>query len=215
MVQLTRAGLVVSASARDLERLHGQFDRLHCILLSSLLEPGLLRMIQRQLDTATFNPKTHKEISLELCMAENSASHLLHFLANDPQLFELIQQLTGCGRIGCFTGRVYRMVPGAHHYDSWHDDMIEHRMIGMSINLSAQVYSGGTFQMRNRRSGNIIHEAANIGFGDGIIFRLSPQLQHRITDVEGAAPKTAFAGWFQSQPDFYADLRNQTVPACT
>ncbi len=140
-------------------------------------------------------------------MAENQAVHMLLFLANHPQLFQLIRQITGCGAIGCFSGRVYRMVPGSQHYDSWHSDMIDHRMIGMSINLSPKVYSGGIFQMRDRDSRQIIHETANTGFADGIIFRLSTQLQHRITEVEGSVPKTAFAGWFQSDPDFHAVLR--------
>lgn len=207
MVQLTRAGTTVSASAGDLEQLRRQFDRLQCILLPSLLDPGLLHVIQRQIDAATFNQRTHEGIGAEICMAENQAVYMLHFLANDPHLFQIIQQITGCGPIGCFTGRVYRMVPGSQHYDSWHDDIIEHRMIGMSINLSPEVYSGGIFQIRDRDSPQIIHEVANTGFGDGIVFRLTAQLQHRVTEVDDSVPKTAFAGWFQSEPDVYADLK--------
>ena len=212
MVQLTRAGVTVSASAGDLDLLHSQFDRLHCILLPSLLDPGLLHGIQRQIDAATFNQKIHEGLSVELCLEDRIVSHLLYFLANDPQLFEFIQHITGCGRIGCFFGRVYRMMPGAQHYDSWHDDMIEHRMVGMSINLSTSIYSGGILQIRDRNSLHIVNEVANTGFGDGIIFRLSSQLQHRVTEVAGSAPKTAFAGWFQSEPDFYAVLRQTPSP---
>lgn len=212
MVQLTRTGIAVSALAGGVEHLRRQFDRLHCILLPSLLEPGLLHVIQRHIDAAIFNPKTHEGIGTEICMTENQAAYTLRFLANDPQLFQLIRQITACGPIGCFAGRVYRMVPGSQHYDSWHDDMIEHRMIGMSINLSPEVYSGGVFQIRDRDSRQIIHEAANIGYGDGIIFRLSSQLQHRITEVACSVPKTAFAGWFQSEPDFHALLRKAPQP---
>lgn len=207
MVQLTRAGAVCAASAFDLKRLRGQFDRLHCILLPSLLEPGLLHIIERQIEGATFNHRVHEGIGAELCMADDVASHLLHFLVNDPQLFKTIRRITGCGRIGCFSGRVYRMLPGSHHFDSWHDDLFDHRMIGMSINLSTWVYSGGIFQIRNLRSPHMVHEVTNVSLADAIIFRLSPQLQHRVTRVEGSVPKTAFAGWFRSEPDFYAELR--------
>ena len=97
-------------------------------------------------------------------------------------------------------GRVYRMIPGSGHYDSWHSDMIGHRMIGMSINLSPEPYSGGVFQLRERDSEQILYEVANTGLGDAILFRLADHLQHRITDVDGTIPKTAFAGWFQSEP---------------
>ena len=42
------------------------------------------------------------------------------------------------------------------------------------------------------------------GNGDAIIFRLASHLQHRNTNVTGSTPKTAFAGWFRSDPpDFF------------
>ena len=140
-------------------------------------------------------------------MTENIASRMLEFLTNDQKLFEIIQQITGCDRIGCFSGRMYRMMPGRDHYDSWHNDMLEHRMVAMSINLSEGFYSGGLLQIRDRHSQQILHEVANLGVGDAIVFRLAHSLQHRVTNVEGAVPKTAFAGWFRSQPDFYQELR--------
>lgn len=212
MMQLTRWGTACTASAGDLERLRGQFDRDRCIRLHSILEPGLLRAIARQIDTATFSRQAYKGLGTELCMEENPAEQTLVFLANDPQLFRLIRQITGCGPIGCFTGRVYRMVPGSRHHTSWHNDRLEHRIVGMSINLSEQVYSGGIFQLRDSASPHMLYEIANTGFSDAIIFQISPRLEHRVTEVDGSVPKTAFAGWFQSQPDFYARLRNQTVP---
>ena len=101
------------------------------------------------------------------------------------------------------------MIPDCGHYDSWHDDLIEHRIIAMSINLSTEIYSGGLLQIRNRNSEEIIQEVANVGFGDAIVFRLANSLQHRITNVEGIVPKTAFAGWFRSQPDFLSFLSKE------
>jgi hypothetical protein len=80
----------------------------------------------------------------------------------------------------------------------------------MSINLSREVYSGGRLQIRDHVSGEIVSEVANAGIGDAVIFRLSDRLQHRITDVEGTASKTAFAGWFRAQPDFMSLLRKQS-----
>ncbi len=143
---------------------------------------------------------------------DNAVFRLLHFLMHDPRLFEIIRRITGCGRIGCFVGRVYRFVPGARHYDSWHSDVIYHRMIAVSTNLGRGIYTGGIFQMRKAHSLRIIHEAANTGPGDAIIFRISPGLRHRVTTVEGSVPKTAFAGWFCSRPDFYAFLKKSKQP---
>ena len=206
MVQLTRSGLNVSGSADDLYRLRAQFDRQHCIQLRGLLDADVFGFIQRQIDHAEFVDKTHENIGVELCMTDNAALNLLFFLSNDDRFFQLVRELTGCDRIGAFMGRVYRMVPGTGHYDSWHNDCVAHRMIGMSVNLSPQIYAGGVFQLRERRSQEILTEAPNTGPGDAILFRIADHVEHRVTSVDGAVPKTAFAGWFVSEPDFLSLL---------
>ena len=39
------------------------------------------------------------------------------------------------------------------------------------------------------------------------IFRIADTLQHRVTPLTGAVPRTACAGWFMDEPDFAAELR--------
>lgn len=86
-------------------------------------------------------------------------------------------------------------------------------MIAMSLNLSAEVYSGAILQIRDARSKWLLHEVANAGFGGAIVFRLADYLEHPDTEVEGTYPKTAFAGWFQSQPDFLFVLKENARQA--
>ena len=69
-------------------------------------------------------------------------------------------------------------------------------MIGMSINLSADGYDGGTFEIRRFGSETLIASLPNVGLGDAILFRIADGLEHQVTAVRGAIPKTAFAGWF-------------------
>lgn len=204
MIRITRSGTVFSGSAEDLERLRFQFDQQHCIRLPGLLEPELLQVFHDQIERGEFSERIHEGIgsNKELCMLDHPTAVRLHFLLNGQKLFQIVQEITRCGRIGCFMGRVYRVIPGHGHHDSWHNDLVEHRMIAMSINLSAETYAGGILQIRDRDSKQILHEVANTGFGDVIIFRLARNLQHRITEVQGTVSKTAFAGWFMSQPDF-------------
>jgi hypothetical protein len=206
MVQISRVGVVCSGSADDVERQRLRFERCHVIRWPGLLKPDLLTLIQCQIDKAEFQERLHLGIGQELCMAHNATRSLLHFLINDPKLFRLVQHITRCRPIGCFTGRVYRMMPGSGHYDSWHADTEEHRVIAMSINLSHGLYEGGLLQLRESRSKKILSEAANCGPGDAILFRIAHQLEHRVTGLEGTLPKTAFAGWFRSEPGFRAVL---------
>jgi hypothetical protein len=134
-------------------------------------------------------------------MRENAVLVALFLLVNDERLFRLLEEVTGCGRIGCFRGRVYRMIPGPEFYHGWHDDVAGSRLAAMSINLSGEAYRGGVLQIREAGSKRILQEVANPGAGDAVVFRVSRQLEHRITEVEGCVPRTALAGFFESEPD--------------
>jgi len=212
MIRLTRAGAEFTGRPADIDRLRQQFDREHCIRLPGLLEPGLLQQVLDGIEHSSFSPRTHKDIGEELCLQNPGTIGLLTFLANDPRFFHIVQQTTGCGPIGCFAGRVYRMIPHSGHYDSWHDDLGDHRLVAMSLNLSSKVYAGGVLQIRKCATGQIVHAVPNTGLGDAILFRLSRELDHCVTEIDGAAPKTAFAGWFKSQPNFHASILRLTLP---
>src|SRR5207237_8656272 len=103
----------------------------------------------------------------------------------------------------------YRMTPNSSHHDAWHTDNTDGRLVAMSLNLSPQVYEGGVFQMRERESEQFLVEFANCGLGDAILFPISENLVHRVTEVQGNEPKTAFSGWFNATaPSFQARLEN-------
>ena len=210
-MQIGKSGVGISATPEALRGLRSEFERQHYLKFPRLLSAELLDFVQLQIADAHFYERVHEGIgsNKELCMGRNSAFAALQFLVNDRQLFELIQHATQCERIGCFQGRVYRVTADNGHHDSWHDDLGEDRLVGMSINLSSEPYAGGVLQLRDRVSGEIVSEVANDGCGDAVVFRLSNGLQHRITKVEGAAAKTAFAGWFRAQPDFVSLLRGE------
>ena len=212
-LQIKNSGVAYTGPADDLEVLRAQFAQQHFVKFDGLLEPKLLTSLQTRVDDGEFYERVHDQIgpNRELCMRDNAASAALMFLVNDKKLFQVIQDVTGCDAIGCFQGRVYRVEPDREHHDSWHDDVGEDRLLGMSINLSSQDYAGGVLQLRERSSGEIVAEAPNAGRGDAVVFRLSNRFQHRITNVEGAVAKTAFAGWFRAQPDFLSMLRSETL----
>jgi hypothetical protein len=218
VLQLTRSAPALTWTDADLRRLRLEFDARHCIHLPSLLDVDDVRFVRGQIDRGVFREKIHDSIGVEECLAQNAGLHLLNFLANDGRFFRLVQRLTGCDPIGAFIGRIYRMIPGAGHYDSWHTDCVAHRMVGMSVNLSAGVYAGGVFQLRPRGSTGIPVEAPNTGAGDAIMFRIDPHIEHRVTAVEGTVAKTAFAGWFVSEPRFFdllASASDNSLSAAT
>jgi hypothetical protein len=211
VITLNRNGVVVTATEGALQALREQFDREHVIRLPGLLDAEHRALTNQYIDEVGFLPRVHDGIGTELCLPDGRAARLLYFLVNDPALFTVIERITGCGPIGCFTGRVYRMVPGRDDYDTWHSDAIQNRMVGISVNLGPP-YEGGVFQLRDRPSKRMLGEAPNAGPGDAILFRIDKELEHWITPLRGTEPKTAFAGWFRSSPRFLTleDREGQT-----
>lgn len=172
--------------------------------LPKMFAGDLLRTILRAVDGGTFHERVHKGIgpNRELCLGGGTALGLLGFLTNDENLFRIVRRITCCAAITCFDGRVYRTLPAGGHCDAWHSDTGAHRLVAMSVNLSRDPYRGGVLRIRERSSRRIVRKVHNVGLGDAVLFRIDPRFEHRITDVQGSAAKTAFAGWFQSQPDF-------------
>jgi 2OG-Fe(II) oxygenase superfamily len=214
-IRIAKSGVVAGGLEGCLDDLRRQFEGEHYVRLPELFEPGLLRFIQTEIERGEFYERVHDGIksNKELCMKQSGAYGALLVFLNDEKLFQMIQSITQCDRIGCFEGRVYRVIPGQGHHDAWHSDMAEDRLVAMSINLSTEVYKGGTLQIRESASEKIISKVPNVGSGDAIIFGLSPHLQHQITEVKGKAPKTAFAGWFRAKPDFLSLLKGVSAPA--
>ena len=205
LIQVTKSGTIFSGKEEDLKQMRTEFDQNHYLRLPKLLEPELLDFIKSYVDQTEFiegpNPQG---LGTETCIKENPASHLLHFLMNDQKLYQIIEEITGCKKIGCFDGRIYYI--NSHHksYDRWHNDDGRTRMITLSINLSSGIYSGGILKIRNAESKTTLHEIPNTGFGDAIIFRIAPYLEHMVSDVEGSVSKIAYAGWFHEEPNHHS-----------
>jgi 2OG-Fe(II) oxygenase superfamily len=200
MLQLTRKGLV----------LHGQLDNLrerfftnHCVVLEKLLEPALLEEVQRRIEQAPWRSTTYDHVGTEFTLDDPATIHILLFLLNRPEFLDAIRIITGCAEIRLFHGRVYRLAAGPQSQLSWHTDIDpdpqeERRHVGLSINLSTDVFGGGTFELRDRSTRAPLAQVNNTGFGDALLFRVSNDLEHRVTEVVDKVAKTACAGWFHA-----------------
>jgi hypothetical protein len=220
VVQLMRGG-ARRGDPDTISRTREAFARQHLVRIRSFLAPDLLDDIARVIEGAEFQRRIHPDMddALDVSLEDPGIRWRLIFLMNDPQLFSLIRELTGCHEIGFFFPVVYKIVPGQGHFDRWHDDAGSgNRLIGISINLSREPFEGGVLQIRRKRTEVIIHSEHNTGFGDAMLFRIGDRLEHFVTEVTGAVPRIALAGWFQRKPDYREVAREvfdhlQTSPA--
>jgi len=199
--------MVFFGSDADIERARAEFEQQDWVRLPAVLDGELWNMIQEQLAASNLEGKT-----ASIYPAFNVSDSTLVLLLNNPRLFKIIEQITGCGQIGCLRGRIYRIVPGANPHDEinnyreiltgWHTDLNGTRRVALSINLNTEPYRGGVFRLRETKTGRMLCELINSGFGNAILFRIDERLEHHVSEVEGTVTKTAFSGWFESEPDY-------------
>lgn len=201
MLQISSSGVVFSGSEADIARARTDYEQQDWVRLPAILDRELFEIAQAQLGASQFEEKT-ANLYRELTVANNALPFALLLLLNNLRLFRLIEEITGCGHIGCFRGRIYRIVPGANHHVEWHTDLNGTRLVALSVNLNSEPYEGGVLSIREAATERILCELTNSGFGDAILFRIDERLQHRVSDVEGTVAKTALAGWFESAPDY-------------
>ena len=206
-VQLTKAGTIISASKVQIREMRSQFKQMHYLCFPEFLETSLLKNIQREIKRAQFRTKKHVASGVELGMKDNEAMRLLQFILNEPQLFDFLEKVTGCKSINFFLGRIYLMRSDGSHYHDWHSDNKSSRLLGVSINLSSNIFEGGSLQLRDAKSNQVLQEVTNAGFGDLLIFRIAKELEHCVMPVTGKVPKIACAGWFQAEPHYATFLK--------
>jgi hypothetical protein len=209
MLQLTRKGLLHRG---DLDALRDCFAANHWVVLEKLLEPELLEKVQRQIDQASWHCSTFDDFAgREDTLDAPVTVRLLLFLLNSPGFLSAIRTVTGCAQISDSDGRVYRLAARPQHHLSWHTDTNDPtRRVGFSINLSTDAFHGGTFELRDRWTLAPLARVNNTGFGDALLFRISKDLQHRVTKVVDTVAKTACAGWFHARDvSFFAKLMDQ------
>jgi hypothetical protein len=211
LLQLTSNGLVLE---EQLDALRDRFAMQHYVVLENLLEPVLREKIQQRIERAQWNSSAFEGSDrdqifsgTEFTLDEPVTGNILAFILNNPDFLEAVRIITGYKQISEFAGRIYRMAAGPQHHLSWHNDALEKRRVGLSMNLSTEVFLGGTFELRDRWTLAPLGQVNNTGFGDVLLFRISRDLQHRVTEVVGTVPKTACAGWFRaSGRSLFAEL---------
>ena len=208
VLQVTRTGVDVFASPEFRQEIRERFDRDHYLILPRMFSPEVLEMLLDRVGAAVFEARNDNNIARESCMSDAPTESLILFLLNNPQLHRTLREITGIEAIGGFNGRVYRMNSTEGHYDSWHNDVKGDRLLTLSANLSTRGFRGGSLQLRRRGATEILHEVRNTGLGDGLIFRISKELEHRVMPVEGDAPKTALAGWFRPTESLHETIRH-------
>jgi hypothetical protein len=213
MIHLTQTAVV--AESEDIKKLAQEFAETGCARLPAFLHPRVLNPLMKWLQSARFETKDEIQggriFGTTLFVPRSEPSlFLLHFILNRPALFEVVEQVAGCAKLGSFSGRIHRTSDESLHHIDWHNDAARTRSVGINIGVSAESYTGGLFQIRDPQ-GRMRSEIGRAAPGDAFLFRISKDWQHRLTPVESGR-RTVAVGWFLKEPDWqhFAKMQFQT-----
>lgn len=200
MIQISRSGLRVTATDRELDALAAKFATAHLLRLPNFFDADLGDIVDRHLSRAAFTPRFDGDLVIEHTLADDALFAVCLFVLNDPKVLALIDRITRSGPFASFTGRIYRRGeparPGEQYYE-WHDDVFEDRRVALSVNLGRVPYQGGMLQVRDALSHRPVAEAVDVAYLDALLLRVTDGLEHRVAPVSGPVPRTVLAGWFR------------------
>ena len=106
--------------------------------------------------------------------------------------------MTGCTADGRIEGRLVETRPGGEDQLSWHRDTMPNARyeFGITLHLRPCQYEGGAFEMRDRKSKQLLFRHDRAEPGDLLIFEVDARSEHRVMPVETGQPRLVFTGWF-------------------
>jgi 2OG-Fe(II) oxygenase superfamily len=183
--------------------LKAEFEATKCIFLPNFVEPKTLQILLSKIEKTGFQTKfegreSEKFGKVFFIPQESPLVFTFNMLFTAPPLYTFLEKVTGCTPIHNFVGRLHRSEGGEDHFIDWHGDNADNRLLAMTLSLGTDRYKGGFFQMREKDSGKILREFGQIEAGDAFIFKIAPELQHRLT-VVSEGRRTAGVGWFRAK----------------
>jgi hypothetical protein len=159
-----------------------------------IVEPILLATLIEASRGAAFSQYDLKEYGLRGNDLSMPASLPFCVLLARPALMEWLQSVFDCDPIAHVEGHLAQMIPG--NSLRWHRDAgLGTRRLAMVLNLTTESYTGAHFQMRREATRKPLFGYHANRAGSLSVFRIGPDLRHRVTPLESGGPRNTFAAW--------------------
>ena len=180
----------------DREAARADFARTHALHLAQLFEPAFLKALLRLSASTQFKPGSDAPGFREVEASPQPAGRVMNLALNRPELLRWLEDVTGCGHLNAFEGRLVQTLNRPGDLLLWHDDQrtTEGRRLALVVDLSTESYEGGEFQIRHKGGENLFEHHYERA-GSALIFEVNSTLEHRVLPLSAGGPRRVFAGW--------------------
>jgi len=212
MIQFTTDGVEVTASPAQLREARNEFRTRKLLHLPGLLSPDMADLVRTGIEKDGFeDPEPERATATTAFrgayqgakvgqdLRAGATARVIEDRTNDPQLLQFVQTIAGSPPLSRCVGRIFRLSPMAEDLP-WHTDAEGGRLADLIIDLSVVRHEGGRFEMRVARTHEVVNTVDVMGFGDGLLIRISPDLEHHYKAIAGSTHKVTFSGWFVPEP---------------
>ncbi|MEN2792100.1 2OG-Fe(II) oxygenase [Sphingomonas oligophenolica] len=174
------------------------FERHRAIAFSDMIDTAFFNQLLKLCSRAQFVADTATDIAQRQRETPGIAGDALALALKRPDLLRWLERATGCESLRSTFGRVTQIAPGAVHRLGWHDDLPEDptRRLAITINLSENAYEGGLFELRFKKTRQLLARHRHEVPGSVLIFDVSDELEHRVWPITAGGPRRMFTGWF-------------------
>jgi hypothetical protein len=176
------------------------FARDQAIVWPKVFEPALLTKLTALIARATYRSQEIPGVGRREVEQGGLASTAILVALRRRELWTWLESVTGCPPIGAVEGQIAQTRVRAGDWLDWHDDMVgdRKRLLGITIGLGDGAYSGGDFHLRRVGDKADLLRFRHDVPGQGLVFAVSGDLQHRLDPLSGGGPRRIFAGWFMA-----------------
>lgn len=195
-VQLAPAGVRILAGDAGLAE---QFRTSGMLALPGFLDESFVQLLDRADKTSTFVREVVTDLGEREIESPLRGTAAILLALRNRELLDWVAKITGSSCPLEVGGNIVRTWPGGRDRLDWHDDVGDVRRIaGLTIRLGMSPFEGGEFEMRAKCKPEAITGHHHARVGDALLFRVSPQLEHRVTPIASGGPRQMFAGWFMA-----------------
>jgi hypothetical protein len=204
MIQFTLDGVKTTGSAEQMRAARETFEHDKLLRLPELISPELAEAVRAGMERDGFqqpDEATMKHVyggwygPVRQDLNPGPTIAMLDARVNDPAFLGFVQDIAGTPPLARCVGRIFRLRATDEDH-VWHTDAEGGRLADIVIDLSADRYEGGRFEMRDAATKKIFTTVDDMQYREGALARISADIEHHNKRVTSSTQRITYVGWF-------------------